>query len=209
MNNSHLSHKIFFNIITENKLNELLKRADPLTNVLQNHLNSLLMPFRCEVKLNKVNKYSNDIKIKNISYCDIIINYYDKNNYIGHFTLHLKRDDKSFTGNKKIDGRIHFKNINSTCYSIRCSKRSIKNKNNSVVLSIVSGKFIPNRLNFCSDKTIFVFNEYFNFNTDWSLNKYITSYPNKIHKCLNSILINFKKYNSTKIRTTIKKISKY
>ena len=39
MNNIHQSHKLFFRAITEKKLNELLKRADTTTKVLENDIN--------------------------------------------------------------------------------------------------------------------------------------------------------------------------
>ena len=45
MNNIHQSHKLFFRAITEKKLNELLKRADTTTKVLENDINSLNFPI--------------------------------------------------------------------------------------------------------------------------------------------------------------------
>lgn len=201
MNNAHLTHKIFFQEITEKKLNELLKRADKDTKVLQNHINSLLKPYRCVVKLNK--------KLNN-NYCDIIIDYFDDNNkYIGHATLHLKSDNKSLGKSAKINGRLHIRNTNNTCYPFSCTKRNIKNINMSVQLNLIANKHIKPSLKKCSDNTILVLNKYFDYISEWSLDKNLTNYPNKIHPCQPPILRNFSRIQSQRIRTTRKKQYNY
>jgi hypothetical protein len=52
------THDIFFRVITQKKMNELLNRADPSTRVLENDINSGLVGARCwvEVRKNKFNE---------------------------------------------------------------------------------------------------------------------------------------------------------
>ncbi len=119
MNNIYQSHKLFFRAITEKKLNELLKRADTTTKVLENDINNIIYPLKC------TSKVTNN--------CDIIITFYDKdittNTEIGHLSLHLTTDNKGYTGKSKQNGRLHIKNkINKSCYPLRCTKRAIQNK---------------------------------------------------------------------------------
>lgn len=203
MNNAHLTHKIFFQEITEKKLNELLKRADKDTKVLQSHINKLLKPYRCVVFITS-NKTNNGRL-----YCDIIIKYYDKSIEIGHATLHLKSDNKNLNISVREKGRLHIRNINNTCYPFSCTKRNIKNKNVSVQLNLITNKYIKPSLKECSDKTILVLNKYFDYNLELSLDKNLTNYPNEIHPCHPAILRNFSRIKAQSIRTTKKQKYKY
>lgn len=196
MNNVHQTHKLFFKAITEKKLNELLKRADSTTNVLENDINSLIYPLKC------ISKVTNN--------CDIIVTFYDKeiknNKEIRHLSLHLTTDNKGYTGKSKQNGRLHIKNkVNNSCYPLRCTKRAIQNKNNSIFINVVKGNFIRPKLEICSDAIIDILNKYFDFNSNLSLDKQLTNYNKAIHHCYSSIISQFSKIRSHSIKQTYKK----
>ncbi len=156
---NYKTHTLFFRAITEKKLNELLKRADSNTGILESHINSLLNNLRCKVKVNKVYNQPQLKKNDDIKYCDIIIDYYDNKKRIGHMTLHLKLDDKGIKGMKKENGRLHVKNnINNSCYLIKCNKRKISGKNDSVFITLIKGNFIREKIEECSNATINILN---------------------------------------------------
>lgn len=201
MSNTHFSQKLFFEAITENKLNELLKRADDKTEILQTHINNILeSPYMCSVKINK--------KL-NLKYCDIIITYFENTKEIGHTTLHLKSDNTNLNRSIRESGRLHIRNFNKMCYTFNCTKRKIKNKNNSISINMSQPKFIRTSLKICLNATLNILNNYFEFNSDLSLDKRLTKYPETYHPCLKPILINFSKVKIKSIRTTRKNPSKY
>ena len=206
MENIHKTHKLFFTTITENKLNELLKRTDEKENVLQNHINSLLTPFYCNVILVPHTIYNSYKKTIVIDYCNIYINYYDNNNLIGHMSLHIKSDNKEIIGSKKENGRLHIKNTNSTCYTLKCNKKKNPNRNNSISISILRNKYIKPKLNDCINTTLIVLNKYFDLNPqeNWSLDKRLTSNPKQRHTYLNPLLLSFSKKKPNTIRKTKK-----
>ena len=200
MNNTHFSHKLFFQAITENKLNELLKRADNNTGILQRDINNILEPYTCIVKLNrKFNK----------KYCDIIITYFNNSTEIGHTTLHLKSDNTKLNNSIRKSGRLHIRNYNKTCYPFNCTKKQIEGKNNSINISMTQPKFIRSPLKICLDATLNILNKYFDFNSELSLDKRLTNYPEKCHPCLNPILSNFSRITIKAIKKTRKNPSKY
>lgn len=51
MENTYKSQRLFFDRITPNKLNELLKRADPTMHVLEDDINGVLQGVQCEVEI--------------------------------------------------------------------------------------------------------------------------------------------------------------
>jgi hypothetical protein len=211
MENTHRTQKLFFTSITENKLNELLKRADKKEKILQNHINSVLNPFYCDVKLVSHTIYNSSKQAIIIDYCDIIINYYDNNNLIGHMSLHIKLDNKDIFGSKKENGRLHVKNTNSTCYTLKCNKKKNPDRNNSISISILDNMFIKPKLKICTKSTLIVLNRYFDLNPEesWSLDRRLTSNPKQRHPFLYQLLYSFSKKKPNTIRKTQKNPSKF
>ncbi len=170
--NNFKSQRIFYDSLTEKKLNELLNRSDESTRIMETHINNLLSPFAL---LSSVRVKSPE------SHCDIIINYFDNNQNIGHFTIHLKMDDSSMIPYKRKNGRIHMKTKN-TCYTMKCNKRKINDANNSVsIYYSKSEKYIKPNVSKCLDATLSVLNEYMDFNSNLSLD--ISMTPKHINPC--------------------------
>jgi hypothetical protein len=117
-------------------------------------------------------------------------------------------DNKNIQGHKKLNGRIHLKNINNSCYTVKCNKIRIPNKNDSIVLSIPPTKYMRPSLKYCSNKTIEVLNKYFDFNSNLSLDVKLTNYKNEYHPCHPAILSDFKRIPSLSIGKTYKAKSK-
>jgi hypothetical protein len=194
MEDDHKTQKLFFNAITRKKLNELLKRADADTRVLEMHINERLNDsLRSHVDVN--NKSSQ-------SYCDILINYYENHTYLGHFTVHCKMDDLTMCNTSRKNGRIHLKNKNNTCYTIKCNARKLQNANDSVTMKYRTWQFIRPKLKQCLDATLSVLNDYMDFNSELSLDIQLTKYKLDMHPCVEMVVNKFNARYKTRLRKT-------
>jgi hypothetical protein len=196
MNNNHTSQQKFFNALTNDKFNELLKRADETTSkkVLQTHINHRLEePLRAHI-------VTSDCVIKR--YHDIIIEYYNKDTYLGHFTIHCKVDDTTLSFTQRKQGRLHFKNQHGTCYTMKCKNRKIKNANSSVNIYYETWQYTNPVLKKCINATLDVLNGYMDFNSDLSLDIPMTDYNADKHHCFKIIANKFGKTYKTAIKNT-------
>jgi hypothetical protein len=213
MNNVHLSHRYFFEAITQKKLNEFLKRADASTCVLQTHINERILPLTCKVQVKSIyntnniqSRDSRSIQITNpIQYCDVYIKYFDLNKEIGHLTIHLKKDNKYLPEKIRKNGRIHYKNMRNSCHTFKCTKRKIQGRNNSISFDYIKDTIFNNRSKSAVNTTVDILNEYLDFNSPLSLEIPMTNYKTEIHECIAPIIKDFGNSAKTKIRHTIKK----
>ncbi len=185
MNNSfHTTHNEFFKAITENQLNELYRRSDITTKILENDINKELNNSYCSVYVN--------------NNCHIFINYFDKNNKkIGHISLHIDKKDKSLSQKAKQYGRFHISNNKQTTskYTLKLNKKTNHQNQSLLYFSYNTSLYMRPELNDVVNATIRVLHSYFNESSNISLKKYNKTYKSK---CI--------KYIKTKIslRTTPK-----
>jgi hypothetical protein len=130
MNNSFRSHKLFFEILTRRRLNELLYRASEETNYLQNQINDRLQAIGSELSAtSEVNRNDNNE-------CSIYIKYYRLNTEIGHITFHLMPELQIDNSARRF-GRLHSQNkrnrtVRQVMHITRLNDDSMKNKTCSI-----------------------------------------------------------------------------
>ncbi len=158
------------------------------------HINNLLSQYALSATV-----HITSLKI----HCDIIIKYYDNSGQeIGHFTIHIKRDDTSMLPHRRKNGRIHMKTTNA-CYTMKCNRRKINGANNSVKLYYSkSEKYIRSNEAKCLDATLSVLNDYMDFNSNISIHIPMTTLGT--HPCVTKIISAFKTSKRNQIRHTRK-----
>jgi hypothetical protein len=193
MEQNEQTHDEFYKVITLNKLNELLHRADEKYKTLQNDINRKLNKGYVKVKITPKK-----------SECGIFINFYNQNKIKeGHISLHFKRPDKiknTNWGNSNINiGRFHVKNnryINNK-YTLRINKI-----NNNIQLSITKyTSNIRSELKPFVDTTLEILNSYFYSESDNYLGVYKIS--KLTHPCL-TIIEKCMKHTKSQLRHTRK-----
>jgi hypothetical protein len=186
MNNTYKSHKQFFQILTKNKLNELLNRADKQTQYLETELNILLpQGFRSKVNV------SSSKKLNSLE-CSIYISFYkdNTNEPFGHYSFHLYPEKKNLKSKSQKNGRLHIKNNKNDqfAYILRVDKQySPIIQNDYVQLSLNKSKAYSKPLEQCVRVTQTVLNNYFNPHHEKYLGNHLTNLGDTKHKCFNII----------------------
>lgn len=199
-NNYHKTHKLFFNLTTPEKLNELLKRADKQTGILEKHINEQLTN-------------GDYCKTTITNNCRMIIIYFyniNRDKQLGHITFHIEPENKAMPKSAINFGRIHGQNNlnNQLRYTFKINRIESNNTNNSIRISI--GKTYVKPYLECMKTAIEVLNKYFKLDSDLSLERRLTNYSQYWHKCIPKIINNFttssnKKSRNSFTRTTRKK----
>jgi hypothetical protein len=178
--NASNTHDIFFDFITEKKLNELYHRADGgNSSYLANQINSRLQNIRCKIKLGKVGNY----------YCDIFLNYYDLSNVkIGHISLHMSPKYTNPSNPTFKSNRFHIiNNQGKSKHTIRFNQ----NSKNMISLSL-NTNVDPNKIFFnAKNVTMEILNDYFDQNSPEYLGIPKTS-AQGVHKCMSPVKIRLK-----------------
>ena len=186
MSNSHLTHDIFFRVITQKKMNELLNRAEPRFNILATDINNNLTSGVCTTNIGRD--------------CSIYITFYNNDGgEMGHISLHLYpsiRDRK----NSEI-GRLHAKNARNRNrrHTIRVNSSPGGNSMRLSIIhypTVISKSFEP-----YINTTLNILNEYLDVTSPKSL-KYAFTTNHEAHECLDIIINQFKKTKSP-LRTTL------
>jgi hypothetical protein len=187
MNNTYKSHKQFFQILTKNKLNELLNRADKQTQYLETELNTLLPPdYKSDVKVLSEFDKKNKTKLE----CSIYINFFKGPVKIGHYSFHLYPEKKNIRPDTRKNGRLHIKNnVNSRFkYVLDIQKQySLTNQTNYLQVSLDKSKAFDKGLEKCVVVTQTILNNYFNPNHETYLGNHLTFLGDQHHKCFNII----------------------
>ena len=189
MNNTYKSHKQFFQILTKNKLNELLNRADKQTRYLETEINNLLpQGFRSEVEVSK--NTSNK--------CSIYISFYKSPNpdKFAHYTFHLYPENTTMPPSTRKNGRLHIKNNRNKRfrYVLDIQKQySSTIQNDYLQLSLDKSKAYSKDIEKCVSVTQSILNNYFNPNHETYLGNHLTNLGDTKHKCLNIITTSMNK----------------
>jgi hypothetical protein len=194
MDDSYKTHDLFFKIITRNKLNELLYRADERTNYLETQINNNLTDAKCVVSLsNKGN------------YCDIFIEFIDFNDKrIGHLSFHITSENK---GIKRENGRFHAKNNKKHfVYTLKFQKFKRAKNFNEYLIMYFNSKINSSEFENCLKTTLTILNEYFNPDSKLYLKHKMTklSEQPKPHPCLEII----EEQMTSKFKTRLKNTRK-
>jgi hypothetical protein len=201
-NNYHKTHKLFFKLTTDEKLNELLKRADKKTGVLEKHINEQLT--------------NGDYCKSNVTdNCKmIIIDFYNTHRDkqfgrtpMGHITFHIEPENKSMTKSARNFGRIHGQNnLNKQLrYTFKLNRVQIPNANNSIKISI--GKTYVKPYLECMKIAIDVLNKYFDLNSEYSLERRLTNYSPYWRDCIPKIVANFSTNSSKKSGNSLRRLT--
>ena len=193
MNNTYKSHKQFFQILTKNKLNELLNRADKRTQYLETEINTLLPPEYKSV----VNLMSEpDKKTKTKLECSIYINFFKGPTKIGHYSFHLYPEKKNIEPETRKNGRIHIKNNRNKRfkYILDIQKQySPTNQTDYLQLLLNKSRAFDKGLEKCVVVTQSVLNNYFNPNHEKYLGNHLTNLGDTKHKCFSIITTSMNK----------------
>jgi hypothetical protein len=189
MNNEyHKSHNSFFQIITKNRLNELLHRASN-TNELETTINNEIaknnLLGRCQVNIKK---------------CDVYIEFYNEHNIqIGHISFHFSQKDNTLRNQRQ--GRFHAKNNrNKSVYTFKINKT-----NPSSILMYSKNKFIRKDFKPYLDIGMAIINDYFNKTSPLFLGNYTRNYNTNKHDCFDTIINKFPSEGSKSLRDTRKR----
>lgn len=183
MNTTYKSHKQFFQILTKNKLNELLHRADEKTNYLQTEINSALpQDYKCRttVKSDKITESTTE--------CSIYITFFKERHSqpikIGHYSFHLYPEKSNILSRK--NGRLHIKNNQNKQfrYVLDVQKQIQPQQNNYLQLSINKSQALNKELERCVTITQTILNNYFNPNHSSYLGHHLTQFSTTKHECL-------------------------
>jgi hypothetical protein len=157
-NNFHTTHNQFFKRVYKHTLNELYRRANKNTRILENDINCRLKGYNVQVNIN--------------NNCHIYINFYKNNIKIGHVSLHIESKNHSLSNKAKKYGRFHAaKNINPNYYTFKLNKN-----NKNIFITYNKSKYIHNEFKYILDTVLLVLNEYFNPSSSLSLNNYDSNY---------------------------------
>ena len=191
MENTYKSQRLFFERITPNKLNELLKRADPTTHVLEDDINGLLQGVQCEVEIhqNRTTQRSS-IYIK-------LFDYVPQKRQIAHLSIHMYPEHM-----QSRNGRIHVKNNinNQRTHTIKVN-RNASNKIKLVVTSYPS--VIRSQLKQPIDDVLRILTDYLYPLSPLFLGLKRTQYPKNKHTNVSNIVSQFSR-SKTPLRTTMK-----
>ena len=193
---AHKTHDLFFNIITKNKLNELLNRADNSTKYLETQINNNLNNASCNVNISSKN-----------THCDIYIIFFDlKGDRIGHISLHITSDNKDISNASAKNGRFHAKNNKNRNYKYTFKFNKVKD---SFILLYIDREIttkIRKEFEDCLNVTLTILNEYFDPNSKYYLKHRLTKYDDnhKPHKCLLKIENKMKTAFKTRLKNTRK-----
>jgi hypothetical protein len=188
MENTQLTHDIFFRVITQKKMNELLHRADPSTRFLENEINMLLVGAVCKTRIG--------------GDCSIYINYFSNNGEeIGHISLHIIPENKTMRRYKV--GRLHAKNA-SNINRRHTMRVTNTNGGTSMRLNIVRYPTIirPAFMD-CIRPTLDILNDYFDIHSQRSLQYALTENISNKHRCFDIIRMKMSS-SKTPLRTTRK-----
>lgn len=203
MNNTYKSHKQFFQILTKNKLNELLNRADKQTRYLETEINTQLLPdYISDIRVSSESDEKNKIKPE----CSIYINFFKGPTKIGHYSFHLYPEKTNLESATRKLGRLHIKNNRNTRfkYVLDIQKQySPSNQANYLQLSFNKSKAFDKGLEKCVKVTQTVLNNYFNPNHERYLGNHLTKLGNQQHKCFSIIITSMNKAK-TPMRNTRK-----
>lgn len=188
MENTQLTHDIFFRVITQKKMNELLNRADPSTRFLENEINARLVGSVCRTRIG--------------GDCSIYVTYYSNNGEeIGHISLHLFPDNKNMRRYKV--GRLHAKNA-ANMNRRHTMRVTNTNGGTSLRLNIVRYPTVIRPVFMaCIRPTLDILNEYFDIQSPHSLQHALTENISNKHRCFETIRIKMSS-SKTPLRTTRK-----
>jgi hypothetical protein len=193
MENTYKSQRLFFERITPNKLNELLKRADLSTHVLEDDINGVLQGLICKVKIGKDEE-------TNIIRYSIYINLFEVANQVrkvGHVSIHIYPEYMHSP-----NGRIHAKNnINKQRkHTIKVNK----NSTNKIKLSATAyPSIIRPQLKKPIDDVLHILTDYLDPLSPLFLGIKRTQYPKNKHTNVSNIVGQFSR-SKTPLRTTMK-----
>jgi hypothetical protein len=169
----HIKHIIyFFEVLSKNKLNELLNRVS--SGYLTNQINNKLQSHRAEYKLDK-------------NVCDIFINFKEINTgkQIGHISFHLDKQNKNMKQHSLEKGRFHV--INNRNRNRYYTLKINKTNDNSIIMYVKSNLTMKDNLSECTTVTLNILNDYFNPKSNLYLKYHLTNYANKDHLCIDKI----------------------
>jgi hypothetical protein len=151
------THNIFFERIHSNTLNELYRRAT--LGILKRDIHSRL-------------KKGFTVSVKKTPNCHIYINFIKGNIQIGHISLHIEPENKSFHRTARKRGRFHAINniYTQRSYTFKLNKAS------NIFISYNTTQNIDNDFKYILDIVIGVLNEYIQPNNILSLNNYNNTY---------------------------------
>ncbi len=188
MNNTFRSHKLFFEILTRRRLNELLHRASEETNYLQNQINDRLQAIGSElVAKSEVDRNDNNE-------CSIYIKYYrlnDTNIEIGHITFHLMPELQMDNSARRF-GRLHSQNKRNR--TVRQVMHIARLNDDSMKIKLVAyHAFATGPLKVAINTTIELLNEYFSKDSPNFIGKRIMdTIETNPHPCFTIIEAQFK-----------------
>jgi hypothetical protein len=170
--NTYKTHDLFFEVLSKNKLNELLNRISSgyLTNQINNNLQNYIV--KCEIKDN---------------ICDTYIHFYEINTgkQIGHISFHLDKLNKQLNYYSLQKGRFHVVNNRNRnrYYTLKINRTN----DNSIIMYVKSNLTMKDNLSECTTVTLNILNDYFNPNSNLYLQYRLTKYGNKNHICIDKI----------------------
>jgi hypothetical protein len=191
MENTYKSQRLFFERITPNKLNELLKRADLSTHVLEDDINGVLQGVQCEVEI-RTNKSTN----KHSIYIHLF-DYIPQKRQIAHVSIHMYPERM-----KSNIGRIHARNNvnNQRSHTVKVHK----NATNKIKLSVTSyPSVIRPQLKKPIDEVLRILTDYLDPLSPLFLGLKRTQYPKNKHTNVSNIVGQFSR-SKTPLRTTMK-----
>ena len=176
------SQKIFFKMLTRNKLNELLNRVT--TGYLLKQINSKLKDYYAKVKLHR-------------DCIDIYIKYYDMNDVeIGHISFHLNRKPSKGDNNYVRKGRLHAVNgkNKNRYYTFRVTQ-----KDDLFNIHVNSPLKMQQGLEYCVNTTLKLFNKYTDKSSKYYLGNKLTKAKSTINNCLVTVAgeVEQKRYRTT------------
>lgn len=190
MSEAYKTHDLFFKIITKNKLNELLYRADKRTKYLETQINNNLTDANCVVSITPQK-----------TFCDIYINFFDlKGEKIGHISFHITTENKNI---KRENGRFHAKNNKKPfTYTLKFQKFKRAKNFNEYLIMYFNSKIDSSEFEKCLNTTLTILNEYFNPDSKLYLKHKMTKLSeDDSHDCLKKI----EKQMTSKFKTRLQK----